>query len=170
MHAPPSTLVLALFLKFVYPCADYVIDLHDRLHLRRPEFPLDRSALLAFLHLYEFVILQSTDALHLPAIYGLLVKLLSKFELDFGIFESAGCLQNVQSVLFRQFDDGTDAATHFARHHTYAERLHELVEILAAEELVTFPEKFARHGARPDVTRGGQRVIKRLATIGLIVN
>lgn len=32
------------------------------------------------------------------------------------------------------------------------ERLHELVEILAAEELVAFPEDLARHGDRPDVT------------------
>lgn len=50
----------------------------------------------------------------------------------------------------------------------HTERSHELVEILAAEELVTFPEELARHGDRPDETRGerGEREIKRSAATG----
>lgn len=54
------------------------------------------------------------------------------------------------------------------------ERLHEVVEVLAAEELVTFPKELARHGDRPDETRGERREeekeMKRSAATGTLVD
>lgn len=104
-----ATKLIFLILKIAY-----------RFHLCRCELSVNRSILIAFLHLYKFVTIQSADTLHFSAVHGLFIELLAEFEFYFSVFEGTSRLQGIHSIFFRQLDDGADSGAHFSRHHTHA--------------------------------------------------